>query len=78
MSYRLYEKKVNDNKAPDMLVDTIMPNQYILDMAVKNGGKTLIDVISIPTEKCVERAYERGKEEQRFVPTDYIINASLG
>ncbi|ABE04696.1 zeta toxin family protein [Rickettsia bellii] len=77
MSYRLYEKKVNDNKAPDMLVDTIMPNQYILDMAVKNGGKALIDVISIPAEKCVERAYERGKEEGRLVPREYNINANI-
>ncbi|KJV91754.1 hypothetical protein [Rickettsia bellii] len=46
-------------------------------MAVKNGGKALIDVISIPAEKCVERAYERGKEEGRLVPREYNINANI-
>ncbi len=69
MSYHLYDKKVSEDKAPDMLIDTIMPNQARLDVALQNGGKTLIDVITIPAEKCVERAFQRAESgAQGFVP----------
>ncbi|MBN9543580.1 MAG: zeta toxin family protein [Alphaproteobacteria bacterium] len=76
MSYRLYEKKLDQGLAADMLIDAVAVKQNKLDMALKNGGQAKIDVVSIPAEKCVERAYARGLEEKRFVPTNFIISAN--
>lgn len=76
MSYRLHDKKAEQGKAPDMLIDGVFVKQSKIDTAVKNGGKVKVDIVSIPAEKGVERAFSRGPQEKRFVAKGFILAAN--
>lgn len=70
-----YAEKVDNNAAPDLLLDTVNPSQEKIDLGTKNDGMVHIITVSLAPEIAFARAEARGKKTGRFVPFHYMLGS---
>ena len=69
------KSKVNANNAPHILLDTVSIKQPKIDLGTANGGTMSIRVVTLDPEIAINRAIERGRQINRFVPVEYMLTA---
>lgn len=69
-------KKMLDNtgKAPDIILDLNCPTPMDMEMATRGGGKLSANIVSIPVEKAIERAWGRGLSTGRYEHAEFILS----
>ena len=74
MAYSRLQKKAALGIAPHMLIDGVNMSKERMELGIMNSGKLQLAVVTVPPELSVERAFERGKQDGRFVPTSYNLS----
>lgn len=69
------EEKMQAGQAPHVILDVVAPNDRRMSFA-QNSGSLVVITGTAPPEVTVERAYARGIEEGRQVPTEIVLEGA--
>ncbi len=67
------ERKIEKGAAPHMLLEGPFPTPQRFKWGTQNNGKLHLFVITTPVKLSIERAYNRGSQTGRYIPTYSIL-----
>lgn len=75
LAYQRYDRKLEKQQAPHLLVDAVFPSADRMHRAQKDDGQCFLYGVTLDVNVAMERMINRGKVTGRFVGVDYFLNA---
>lgn len=69
---QILAEEIRNDFAPNVIIDTVYPDQERIDFLVFGGSELNLCCITISTEAAKVRMFSRGKETDRYVNTQYL------